>query len=220
VRSEDVSDLNETIAHLGRGHADVGIDADGLDDDPIAQFGVWLRDALEANLILPNSMTLATATKKGAPSARIVLLKGIEDGCFAFYTNCASQKGRELAENPRAALVWHWAELERQVRAVGDVRPIARAEVQRYWASRPRGSRLGAWASRQSEVITARRDLDERLTALARRYVDDVPLPPFWGGYRLRPDEIEFWQGRRNRLHDRIRYRRAGDGWVTERVAP
>lgn len=212
--------LGETIAYLGRGHADVGLGEDEVAPDPAEQFASWMHAALDAGLILPNSMTLATATKDGAPSARIVLLKGFDEGGFVFYTNHASRKGRELAENPRAALVWHWAELERQVRAAGPVEAVSRQEAEAYWGSRPVGSRLGAWASRQSEVIASRSELDRRLAEAEAELGPDPPLPPFWGGYRLTPDEVEFWQGRRNRLHDRLRYRRAGGRWVVERLAP
>ena len=214
------AEINETIAHLGRGHADVALDEGDLDPDPMRQFGAWMRDALDAGLILPNSMTLATATRDGAPSARIVLLKGFDDAGFAFYTNLESRKGRELAENPRAALVWHWAELERQVRACGRAEPIPRADAQRHWDARPLGSRLGAWASPQSRPLRSRAELDARLAEVERTRGVDAPLPAFWGGYRVRPDEVEFWQGRRNRLHDRLRYRRGPDGWRIERLAP
>jgi len=217
----DPVELNQTIAFLGRGHADIGVDVGDLHADPIDQFGVWMRDALDAGLTLPNSMTLATATKQGAPSARIVLLKGFDQNGFVFYTNLESRKSKELAQNPRAALVWHWPELERQVRATGVVTSVARSDAERYWATRPLGSRLGAMASRQSEIIPSRAELDDRLKTLTERHRDGVvPLPPYWGGFRLEPGEIEFWQGRRNRLHDRLRYRRAGTAWVTERLAP
>jgi pyridoxamine 5'-phosphate oxidase len=212
--------LGETIAFLGRGHADVGLAEGDLAARPADQFAAWMGVALDAGLILPNSMTLATATKDGAPSARIVLLKGFDDEGFVFYTNHVSRKGRELAENPRAALVWHWAELERQVRAAGSVETVTTREAEAYWRTRPVGSRLGAWASPQSEVIAGRGELDRRLAEAEREHGADPPLPPFWGGYRLRPEEVEFWQGRRNRLHDRLRYRRAGRAWVVERLAP
>jgi pyridoxamine 5'-phosphate oxidase len=217
----DRTEVNQTIANLGRGHADVGIDVSDLAPNPFDQFGAWMCDALDAGLILPNSMTLATATSDGVPSARVVLLKGFDDSGFVFYTNLESRKGRELERNPRAALVWHWPELERQVRASGAVTRVGRAEAERYWNSRPLGSRLSAWASRQSEVLESRAALEKRLEAASRQYGDGpVPLPSFWGGYRLAPDEIELWQGRRNRLHDRLVYRRAGDGWTIERLSP
>jgi pyridoxamine 5'-phosphate oxidase len=166
-------------------------------------------------------MTLATATADGAPSARIVLLKGFDERGFVFFTDYRSRKGTELAENPRAALVFYWPELERQVRIVGSTTQTDRPESEAYFRSRPRGSRLGAWISHQSQVIAGRQQLDERVPDLERRYPgDDVPLPPYWGGFRLRPDSIDFWQGRASRLHDRIRYLRSGDRWRIERLAP
>jgi pyridoxamine 5'-phosphate oxidase len=215
------SAINETIAHLRQPHADIGLEAQDLDPDPIVQFGGWLRDALQSGIVLPNTMVLATATSQGRPSARMVLLKGFDERGFTFYTNYESRKGRELAANPQGALVFYWAELERQVRVAGSVERVARAESQEYFESRPLGSRLGAWASRQSEVIDGRRQLEEKLRALTLEYADEnVPLPPYWGGYRLAPDEIEFWQGRENRLHDRFLYRRSGNGWTVDRLSP
>jgi pyridoxamine 5'-phosphate oxidase len=221
MKGRDEPEISSTIAELRKSHADVALDASDLDPDPLRQFAQWLSHALESGLILPNTMTLATATRDGRPSARMVLLKGIDKGGFVFYTNYASRKGRELAENPRAALVFYWPELERQVRVTGLVAAVARSESEQYFRTRPFGSRLGAWASHQSEIISSRAELDERLRVLTLRHEDEVvPLPPFWGGYRLTPEEVEFWQARENRLHDRLRYRKSDPGWLIERLSP
>ncbi|MGH7536824.1 MAG: pyridoxamine 5'-phosphate oxidase, partial [Gemmatimonadales bacterium] len=169
----------------------------------------------------PNAMTLATATADGAPSARIVLLKGFDRRGFVFFTDYRSRKAAELAANPRAALVFHWEELERQVRITGRVERVTHQESEAYFLTRPMGSRLGAWVSHQSQVIPGREVLEDGLRAMGERFADgQVPLPPHWGGYRLAPDSIEFWQGRANRLHDRIRSGREGVGWRLERLAP
>ncbi len=198
------------------------LDERTLAPDPLRQFERWYAEARTAKACAPDAMTLATATRDGVPSARVVLLKGVDRRGFTFFTNYASQKGRELAENPRAALVFYWPELHRQVRVVGTVAKIPRAESERYFQTRPLGSRLGAWASPQSRVIASRAELDERFRALEAAYADqEIPLPPDWGGYRLAPDAIEFWQSRPNRLHDRLRYTRQPDGtWRIERLAP
>jgi pyridoxamine 5'-phosphate oxidase len=221
MTGRDEPEISNTIAELRKSHADIGLDASDLDPDPLRQFAQWLSHALESGLILPNTMTLATATRDGRPSARMVLLKGIDAGGFVFYTNYASRKGRELAENPRAALVFYWPELERQVRVTGQVTAVARSQSEEYFRTRPFGSRLGAWASHQSEIISSRAELEERLRILTLRHADEiVPLPPFWGGYRLTPDEVEFWQARENRLHDRLLYRKTDAGWLIERLSP
>jgi pyridoxamine 5'-phosphate oxidase len=191
-----------------------------VDADPVAQFGRWFEQATQAGLLEPSAMTLATATPDGHPSARMVLLRGFDERGFCFYTNYESRKAAELAANPRAALVFWWDALERQVRIEGRVEPTSRAESEAYFASRPPGSQLGAAASPQSRVID-RATLERRVTELATSLRDGkIPLPDFWGGYRLTPEVVEFWQGRPNRLHDRLRYRRAGDAWVIERLAP
>jgi pyridoxamine 5'-phosphate oxidase len=192
-----------------------------VDADPVVQFGRWFEQAEQAGLLEPTAMTLATATPDGRPSARMVLLRGFDERGFCFYTNYESRKGVELAANPRAALVFWWGELERQVRIEGPVAPTSRAESEAYFHSRPPGSQLSAAASPQSRVIQDRAVLERRVAELAADSADgQVPLPDFWGGYRLTHEVVEFWQGRPNRLHDRLRYRRAGDGWKIERLAP
>jgi pyridoxamine 5'-phosphate oxidase len=210
-----------SIGDLRRDYARARLDESSVSADPIVEFARWFEEAVKAELHEPNAMTLATATADGTPSARIVLLKGFDERGFVFFTDYRSRKGTELAENPRAALVFHWPELERQVRITGSTTQTDRPEAEAYFRSRPRGSRLGAWISHQSQVIAGRQQLDERVPELERRYPgDDVPLPPYWGGFRLRPDSIEFWQGRASRLHDRIRYVRSDDRWRIERLSP
>jgi pyridoxamine 5'-phosphate oxidase len=192
-----------------------------VDPDPVRQFRAWFEQAQAAGVADPTAMTLATATPDGRPSARVVLLKGLGPDGFVFFTNYDGRKGRELAANPRAALVFFWPELERQVRIEGTVEPVSPAESDAYFRSRPVGARLGAWASPQSEVIPSREALERRLRELEAQYPDgEVPRPPHWGGYRVRPEAVEFWQGRPNRLHDRLRYRRVPGGWRLERLAP
>jgi pyridoxamine 5'-phosphate oxidase len=196
------------------------MDDHDLHADPLTQLAVWLREA-DATCARPDAMTLATADAEGRPSARQVLLRGLDERGLVFYTNRTSRKARDLAENPRAALVFHWYEQGRQVRVEGDVTEVGAGESEAYWRSRPRASQIAAWASPQSEPIASRAELDrlyaDRATALDGR---EVPLPPFWGGYRVRPDAVEFWEHHDDRLHDRIRYSRAGAGWSRERLAP
>lgn len=193
-----------------------------VDPDPFVQFGTWFEEAQAAGIRLPEAMALATATADGAPSARLVLLGGFDERGFVFFTNYESRKGAELAENPRGALVFYWDPLGRQVRIEGSVERISAGESESYFATRPRGARLSAWASRQSEVIQSREALEARFAESSARFPDGaVPLPPFWGGYRLVPVLIELWQHREDRLHDRLRYRRGEDGrWLIERLAP
>ena len=190
--------------------------------DPYVQFGRWLQEATESPLHEPNAMTLATASVDGVPSARLVLLKGFDERGFVFFTNYESRKGRELAENPLASLVFWWDILERQVRIEGRVERLPDEESDDYYDSRPLGSRLGAWVSAQSSVIDNREVLEARLAELQQRYADEAPpRPPFWGGYRVVPSAIEFWQGGPSRLHDRLRYTRGNDGsWEIERLSP
>lgn len=206
-------------------YARSGLDELSVAAEPLEQFDRWLQDAIDAGLPEPNAMVVATSTPDGVPSARTMLLKGVDERGFSFFTNLRSHKGAELAANPRAALVFPWHALSRQVRVIGPVSMVDGAEAADYFASRPRESQLGAWASPQSEVIGRRANLDARLAEVTARWPEGVavPLPDFWGGYRIAPEEVEFWAGREGRLHDRLRYRRAPSepgGWLLERLAP
>jgi pyridoxamine 5'-phosphate oxidase len=216
------------LAELRRDYARAGLRRTDLQSDPILQFAAWMRETVAAGQIEPTAATLATATPTGQPSARVVLLKGLDARGFRFFSNYTSRKGRELAANPHAALCFHWADVERQVRIEGLVERIPRAESEEYFHSRPAGSQISAASSPQSQVVANREELASRRREIENRYAGgQVALPDEWGGYRLWPELIEFWQGRPDRLHDRFRYRRnpdgdpiSGDEWTIERLAP
>jgi pyridoxamine 5'-phosphate oxidase len=207
-------------AGLRQAYAGGALDESALAGDPFTQFGAWFADAIAAGLPEPNAMVIATASAAAAPSARTVLLKGYGEDGFRFFTNHTSRKGRDLLENPQACVVFPWHAMHRQVIAAGPVSRLSEAESAAYFHSRPRGSQLGAWASRQSSVVASRTELDERYTELEKRWPEVVPVPDFWGGYLLAPETVEFWQGRANRLHDRLRYVRTDFGWTIERLSP
>jgi pyridoxamine 5'-phosphate oxidase len=196
------------------------VDERNLHPDPIEQFRAWYDEAVIEGVREPDAMTVATADRAAVPSARTVSLRGIDERGFAFYTNYRSPKARDLDDNARAAVVFHWREVERQVRAVGTVARLSREESLAYWRNRPLGSRLSALISPQSEVVVDREELELAYDEAAVRFGDDPPLPEFWGGYVVTPVEMELWEGRPNRLHDRVRYRRVDDEWVRERLAP
>jgi len=208
------------IQHPSQNHLD-SLELESLPSEPVVLFRRWYEDAERADIHLPNAIALATAAGDGRPSIRHVLLRGIEEQGFVFYTNHESRKGKELAENPRAAFSIYWRELDRQISVNGDVSPVSAEESDAYFATRPREARLGAWASRQSTELSSRDELMERFTAFDARYPgDEVPRPPFWGGYRIEPITVEFWQGRSHRLHDRFLYERSGEGWEIRRLSP
>jgi pyridoxamine 5'-phosphate oxidase len=215
-----VTPSNPDIAALRKSYERAELDESASDANPLAQFHKWLQEAIAAQVPEPNAMTLATVAKDGRPSTRVVLIKGYDERGIVWYTNYDSRKGRELAGNPFAALQFHWVELERTVRIEGQVEKISAEESDAYFKSRPLDSRLGAWASPQSEVISSRAVLVANAAKAAVQHGLNPARPPFWGGYRLVPDAWQFWQGRRSRLHDRLRYRLDGAAWLRERLAP
>jgi pyridoxamine 5'-phosphate oxidase len=214
--------MKMALTDIRREYMLAGLSEGDLEPNALGQFQKWFQETLQAGVVEPNAAVLATADASGTPSARLILVKGIDDRGFSFFTNYESRKGRELAQNPKAALVFPWIELERQVCITGSISRLSREEAAAYFKVRPRGSRLSAWASKQSQVIRSRAELEERVKQLERQYPgEEIPLPPNWGGYLLAPREIEFWQGRPNRLHDRLRYARQPDNtWRIERLSP
>ncbi|HSN20560.1 MAG TPA: pyridoxamine 5'-phosphate oxidase [Usitatibacter sp.] len=216
----DPAAISPELAHLRKDYALRTLDEKDVDRDPMKQFGVWMVEAIHAQVPEPTAMSLATVNADGRPSARIVLLKGVDPKGFVFYTNYDSRKGRDLAANPAAAMTFLWKELERQVRIEGRVEKVSAAESSAYFETRPLGSRVGAWASPQSEPIESRDWLETRWAEFTDRFGEKPPRPPHWGGYRLLPEYVEFWQGRLSRLHDRVAYRREKDAWKIVRLAP
>ncbi|MEO7598944.1 MAG: pyridoxamine 5'-phosphate oxidase [Opitutus sp.] len=211
-----------SLADLRKDYSLAGLAEKDLARDPFRQFDKWFQESEAAKIPEPNAMTLATATREGRPSARTVLLKGVDGRGFVFYSNYESRKGRELEINPRVTLLFPWLILERQVIIEGTVTKVSREEAEAYFHSRPLASQLGAWVSQQSSIISGRKVLEDTMKELEKKYAGlAVPLPPHWGGYRVAPETVEFWQGRRSRLHDRLRFRRGDDGsWLVERLAP
>jgi pyridoxamine 5'-phosphate oxidase len=218
-----VSDVADQVSGLRREYSDRGLDESELAPDPMTMFAGWFADARDSGIYEANAMVVSTVSADGQPSSRMVLLKGFSDEGFVFFTNQASRKGDELGANPHCALLFPWHPLERQVRVEGVASVLGDDEVETYFHSRPRGAQLGAWASAQSRPVASRAELAETYAAVQERFGadgDEVPVPPEWGGYRVRPEVVEFWQGRPSRMHDRLVYRRSGDAWAVERLAP
>ena len=212
---------NNDISKIRRSYSLKELSENLVSPDPIVQFSTWMDEAILSNLLEPNAMILATANKIGVPSARTVLLKGFDEKGFVFFTNYESAKAKELEENSFASLLFLWLELERQVRITGKAEKVSREESEKYFLTRPRESQLGAWASKQSEVILNRKILENQFEEMKKRFENkEIPLPPFWGGYKVIPERIEFWQGRESRLHDRICYTLAEGKWKIERLSP
>ncbi|HKK46060.1 MAG TPA: pyridoxamine 5'-phosphate oxidase [Balneolaceae bacterium] len=217
------ADINNDrkVAGIRRDYAREELTESAVKADPIDQFKSWFEQALSADMLDPNAMTLSTATSDGIPSSRIVLLKGVDEQGFRFYSNYLSRKGKELQENPHAALCFYWPPLERQVRIEGAVRKLSREESETYFQQRPRMSQIGAWASKQSSEVDSREELEKNVEEIKQKFAnDEVPLPDFWGGYIVEPSRIEFWQGRTGRMHDRICYERNKGGWKISRLSP
>ncbi len=219
-------DTSQTLARLRREYGDRGLDLADLADDPVGMFRAWLDETVASGLHEPNAMVVTSVSAAGRPSSRMVLLKGLDERGFVFYTNLESRKAREIEANPHVSLLFPWQDLQRQVRVEGTASPVSAEENEAYFASRPRESQLGAWASPQSRVVASRSALDERYGGVLAQFaeLDAVPLPPFWGGLRVEPETVEFWQGRKGRMHDRLVYRRAADDpsapWTVDRLAP
>lgn len=214
--------MNISLTELRKNYTQGGLLESNINPNPLKQFQIWFEQALEAEILEPNAMTLATVNSEGKPTARIVLLKHLDERGFSFFTNYESEKGKNLSQNPWVSLVFWWGDLERQVRIQGKVEKISPAESDQYFSSRPLGSQLGAWVSEQSTIINSREVLDTRLDKLEKQYqAQNIPRPEHWGGFQVIPHQIEFWQGRENRLHDRLRYRlQADQSWIIERLAP
>jgi pyridoxamine 5'-phosphate oxidase len=220
MSTQDPPAIATALADLRKDYALKTLEEKDAASDPMQFFGLWMVEAIHAQVPEPTAMNLSTVDERGRPAARIVLLKGVDKRGFVFYTNYESRKGRELAARPHAALTFLWKELERQVRIEGTVEKVSPQESQEYFATRPLGSRIGAWASPQSQVIENRGWLERRWEAFDAQYGENPPLPPHWGGYRVKPDYLEFWQGRRSRLHDRIAYTLRDTAWSVSRLAP